>query len=98
MRLAIRGRNAASGGSRAAANQAAPPADPTPSRATASKPASAAKRGPKKISLDEFLVEGQLEKPSAYYILRRSQLEHDWARLDARFSPLVLESVQDPLF
>jgi len=54
--------------------------------------------GKKKISLDEFLVEGTLEKPSAYYILRRSQLEHDWARLDARFSPLVLESVQDPLF
>jgi hypothetical protein len=50
------------------------------------------------ISLDEFLVEGKLEKPSAYYILRRSSADHDWARLDARFLPLVLESVQDPLF
>lgn len=47
---------------------------------------------------DEFLVEGKLEKPSAYYILRRSSLDYDWARLDAKFSPLVLESVQDPLF
>ncbi|MCH9688046.1 MAG: hypothetical protein K0V04_41835 [Deltaproteobacteria bacterium] len=47
---------------------------------------------------DDFLVEGKLEKPSAYYILRRSSLDYDWARLDAKFSPLVLESVQDPLF
>jgi hypothetical protein len=55
--------------------------------------------GGRKISLeDEFLIEGKLEKPSAYYILRRSTLDYDWARLDARFSPLVLESVQDPLF
>jgi len=55
--------------------------------------------GRKRMTLeDEFLIEGKLEKPSAFYILRRSSLEYDWARLDARFSPLVLESVQDPLF
>ena len=53
----------------------------------------------RKISLDEdFLVEGRLEKPNAFYILRRSQSGYDWARLDAKFLPLVLESVQDPLF
>ncbi len=53
----------------------------------------------RKISLDEdFLVEGKLEKPNAFYILRRSQSAYDWARLDAKFLPLVLESVQDPLF
>jgi hypothetical protein len=52
----------------------------------------------KTVIKDEFLVEGKLEKPSAYYILRRSSLDYDWARLDAKFSPLVLESVQDPLF
>ncbi|MEX1369248.1 MAG: hypothetical protein AB1Z98_39330 [Nannocystaceae bacterium] len=54
--------------------------------------------GPRRVIEDEFLVEGKLEKPSAYYILRRSSLDYDWARLDAKFSPLVLESVQDPLF
>jgi hypothetical protein len=47
---------------------------------------------------EEFLIEGKLEKPSAYYILRRSEVDFDWARLGATFSPLVLESVQDPLF
>lgn len=57
------------------------------------------KAGNKVISLDdEFLVEGKLEKPSAFYVLRRSSTDYDWARLDAVFTPLVLESVQDPLF
>jgi len=55
--------------------------------------------GPKRISLDdEFLVEGKLEKPSAFFVFKRSALEYDSARLDAQFTPLVLESVQDPLF
>lgn len=55
-------------------------------------------KGGKNVIDEEFLIEGKLEKPNAYYILRRSQVDFDWARLDARFSPLVLESVQDPLF
>jgi hypothetical protein len=56
------------------------------------------KGGKRNVIDEEFLIEGKLEKPNAYYILRRSQVDFDWARLDARFSPLVLESVQDPLF
>lgn len=47
---------------------------------------------------DAFEVDGRLEKPSAYYILKRSDPDFDWARLDVRFLPLVLESVQDSLF
>ena len=70
---------------------------------TTAKPAKAkavkSKSGNKVISLDDdFLVEGKLEKPSAFYVLRRSSTDYDWARLDAVFTPLVLESVQDPLF
>ena len=79
----------------------APPAnDPAPAKPdpAPSGEGSGGSGGKKVFSLDEFLVEGKLEKPSAYYILRRSSLDHDWARLDARFLPLVLESVQDPLF
>jgi hypothetical protein len=73
-------------------------------KATKAEPKSSAKpttnkAGNKVISLDdEFLVEGKLEKPSAFYVLRRSATDYDWARLDAVFTPLVLESVQDPLF
>ena len=55
--------------------------------------------GKKAISLeDEFYVEGKLDKPSAFYVLRRSSTDYDWARLDATMTPLVLESVWDPLF
>jgi hypothetical protein len=47
---------------------------------------------------DDFLVEGKLDKPSAFLLLRRSAIDYDWARLNAALAPLVLESVQDPLF
>jgi hypothetical protein len=74
--------------------------DPTPeSSSDSSKTPSTSPSGTKRISLDdEFLVEGKLEKPSAFFVFKRSALEYDWARLDALFTPLVLESVQDPLF
>ena len=76
--------------------------DPTPAPAAEKKAEPArtpARKGAKRIDLtEEFLVEGKLEKPNAFILFRRSQMDYDWARLDARFTPLVLESVQDPLF
>jgi hypothetical protein len=55
--------------------------------------------GKRVIALDDdFLVEGKLDKPSAFLLLRRSAIDYDWARLNAALAPLVLESVQDPLF
>lgn len=78
------------------------PAEPSSEPSEASEATAGDRRrapaGKRTIIRDEFLVEGKLEKPSAYYLLRRSSLDYDWARLDAKFSPLVLESVQDPLF
>lgn len=77
-----------------AVKPATQPPKAAPADKTASKPG-----GKKIISLeDEFLVEGQLEKPSAFYVLRRSSTDYDWARLGATFTPLVLESAWDPLF
>lgn len=81
--------------SKAAAEPSSEPAEPTERTRGDRRPAAGGKRT---VIRDEFLVEGKLEKPSAYYVLRRSSLDYDWARLDAKFSPLVLESVQDPLF
>lgn len=76
--------------------------DPTPepgSSESSGESATTSAGGTKRISLDdEFLVEGKLEKPSAFFVFKRSALDYDWARLDAQFTPLVLESVQDPLF
>jgi hypothetical protein len=62
-------------------------------------PAPRAAGGKRRVVLDEELtIEGQLDKPNAFYVLSRAALDVDWARLDARFVPLVLESGQDPLF
>lgn len=75
------------------------PADGKNGGKSAGKKPAPVKVGKKVIAVDEeFLVEGRLEKPSAFYVLRRSSTDYDWARLDAVFTPLVLESVQDPLF
>jgi hypothetical protein len=76
-------------------SKASAPATPPASSSSSSRSSS----GTKKISLDDdFFVEGKLEKPSAFFVFKRSALDYDWARLDAQFAPLVLESVQDPLF
>lgn len=72
---------------------------PTAKDAKDPKGSKPTKGGRKAIDIgDDFLIEGKLEKPNAFFILRRSQADFDWARLGATFSPLVLESVQDPLF
>lgn len=92
----------ASGPDAKAGAQTKPAAKPAAKPATKTSPEPAGRTGPggkKVISLDdEFLVEGQLEKPSAFYVLQRSSTDYDWARLDATMTPLVLESVWDPLF
>jgi hypothetical protein len=79
---------------------AAKTATKPPPKADTAPPGGKATGGKKVISLDEdvFYVEGQLDKPSAFYVLRRSSTDYDWARLDATMTPLVLESVWDPLF
>lgn len=83
---------------RAHAQDPTPAAEPAPADKPTSSTSSSSS-GSRRISLDdEFLVEGKLEKPSAFFVFKRSALEYDWARLDAQFTPLVLESVQDPLF
>ncbi len=71
----------------------------TTSPPTTDKSSTTSAGGKKRTVIDdEFLVEGKLEKPSAFFVFKRSALDYDWARLDAQFTPLVLESVQDPLF
>ncbi len=83
----------------ALAQDPAPESSPPSDSSTATSTSTRTSGGTKKISLDdEFLVEGKLEKPSAFFVFKRSALDYDWARLDALFTPLVLESVQDPLF
>ncbi len=85
--------------SAAPARSAPPSKAAAPAQGKTKKKQKSGPKGKRRIALDEdFLVQGKLEKPSAFYVLRRSSIDYDWARLDARFIPLVLESVQDPLF
>ena len=96
---ATQGSRGASGASATAASQ---PSVSEPSEVD-EKPASPP-NGPNRgsdgrITLEEaFEVQGRLEKPSTYYVLRRTAVGRDWARLQAEFVPLVLESIDDPVF
>lgn len=99
--LATMGRPGLAGAQEPAASSSKASPDAPPPGPNTTAPAKAAKKsgGKKVISLDDdFLVEGKLDKPSAFYILRRSASDYDWARLSVQLAPLVLESVQDPLF
>ncbi|GEM_PF-3551377 len=51
-----------------------------------------------KIFIDSPFDVTAREKPSTFFLFQRSTMDYDWARLDAQFSPLILESVQDPIF
>ncbi|MEZ4426624.1 MAG: hypothetical protein R3A51_02900 [Nannocystaceae bacterium] len=80
------------------APEAAPKSDSKPKDTRTERKRSPGGKKVIQLDDDEFEIFGKLEKPSAFYVLRRSSLEHDWARVDIRLTPLVLESVQDPLF
>jgi hypothetical protein len=76
-------------------------AEPAPS-ASAAKPAaktsSAQGSGKKKIiRLDAITVEGRIQKPQAFYILQRSNLNFEELNRSESFIPKVIRSVEkDP--
>ena len=45
-----------------------------------------------------FVIEGRIQKPNAFYVLQRSQINYDWAQLDKNFVPGILESVKENPF
>ena len=52
----------------------------------------------KVIRLDAITVEGRIQKPQAFYILQRSQLDFDELSRAETFVPKVLQSVEkEPL-
>jgi hypothetical protein len=62
------------------------------------KAAAPAKSGRKKvIRLDAITVEGRIQKPQAFYILQRSQLNFEELNRTDSFLPKVVKSVEkDP--
>lgn len=67
------------------------------SSGSATSGASTSKQPRKVIRLDAITVEGRIQKPQAFYILRRSNLSFDELSRTDTFVPKVVKSVeQDP--
>jgi hypothetical protein len=45
-----------------------------------------------------FVIEGRIQKPNAFYVLQRSQINYDWAALKQDFVPKILDSVRKSPF
>jgi hypothetical protein len=41
-----------------------------------------------------FVIEGRIQKPNAFYVLQRSQINYDWAALKQEFVPNITEAVK----
>ncbi len=54
--------------------------------------------GRKIIRLGEFKIEGQIQKPQAFYILQRSNLNFEGLELKNSFVPKIIKSVEQAPF
>nr|ADI21623.1 hypothetical protein [uncultured myxobacterium HF0130_06F04] len=52
----------------------------------------------KVIRLEAIKVEGRIQKPQAFYILQRSNLNYEGLELKQSFIPRIIKSVQDKPF
>ena len=72
----------------------------TPAAATPANdrnPAPRKKGQPRVIQIDAVTVEGEVQKPEAFYILQRSELNFKGLEPARRFIPSIIESVEkDP--
>lgn len=65
----------------------------------AEKPAPPATRpGGKVLRIEALTVEGQLQKPEAFYILQRANLEFDELERAENFLPKIVKSQENALF
>jgi hypothetical protein len=46
----------------------------------------------------EFVIEGRIQKPNAFYVLQRSNINYDWVDLKQEFVPRILQSVREHPF
>lgn len=55
-------------------------------------------QGPRTIQLEEFVIEGEIQKPNAFYILNRASLGYEVMDLRTSFVDEILESVREEPF
>jgi hypothetical protein len=46
----------------------------------------------------EFVIEGRIQKPNAFYVLQRSSINYEWASLKQDFLPRITDSVNKAPF
>ncbi|MCB0156237.1 MAG: hypothetical protein KDF65_15680 [Anaerolineae bacterium] len=61
---------------------------------TLTLPAMAQRSGRKVIRLEAIKVEGRIQKPQAFYILQRSNLNFEGLELKQSFIPKIIKSVE----
>jgi hypothetical protein len=61
-------------------------------------PSGARRAGGRVIRLGEFRIEGQIQKPQAFYILQRSNLNFEGLELKNSFVPKIVKSVEQAPF
>jgi hypothetical protein len=54
--------------------------------------------GPRIITLDEIVIEGQVQRPNAFYILNRSSLGYEVLDLRTSFTGEIIRSVTEEPF
>jgi hypothetical protein len=69
-----------------------------PSSAEAQARAARQARAPRVIELEEFRIEGRVQKPNAFYILNRSSIGYEVLDLRTSFTREVVRSVQTEPF
>ena len=46
----------------------------------------------------EFVIEGRIQKPNAFYVLQRSNINYEWVDLKQQFTPRILQTVRESPF
>lgn len=69
-----------------------------PAMAQAQNQGSGTRRPGRVIRLGEFKIEGQIQKPQAFYILQRSNLNFEGLELKNSFVPKIIKSVEQAPF
>lgn len=47
---------------------------------------------------ESMVVEGQRQKPNAFYVLQRASAPYDWEALEESFLPRILKAIEKPPF
>ncbi|MCB9542224.1 MAG: tetratricopeptide repeat protein [Myxococcales bacterium] len=85
---------------RPAAAAPAPAAARRARRATAAAtaPARLGRRDPRVIEIDDVVVQGEVQRPEAFYVLQRSELDFKGQEPRRSFIPLIIQSVEEEPF